>query len=252
MALVWGGISWYNNKLNLLVGESPFLQVTNRQLSLFLWQNPEFMRINSPEKRNYLPAFQYLDKVTLDLAQADQIAVAPPELIFRYHTWNRLVSNEFTERPIPKKEFQNFLSYADEWHPAYWPDAPQGYIDLVNHLAANKVEDLSTLSQNDMPMPVRIAFQGWVNYFIDKEAINKLQPTYKQMREFIGSHPHYARNYWRNIVGDHTPKYLISLSSADKEPEAAISQDELVSFLRVAIYNYLKAQNPPAKSKKKT
>lgn len=237
IALFWGLSNWYTDKTNILFAQSPFLQVTNRDLSLFLWQNPEYMRINAKEKGNYLPAFKYLDKVTIDLAYADQYAVAPPELLFRYHTWNRLIRKEFTERPIPLKDFRDFLSYAEEWQPAYWPGAPKAYIQLVESLPESKLQDLSNLSFDAMPLAVRMAFQGWQNYFKEGEAINTVQVTHKQMQEFLTSHPHYARNYWINIVYDHVPSYLKSFEADD----AIIPANEMTSFLKVAVYNYLQS-----------
>ena len=249
ISLLWGMSNWYSVKINFLFQESPFLRVTNRQMSLFLWQNPEFMRANVKEKGGYLPGFKYVDKVTLDIAYADEFVAAPPELIFRYHTWNRLVSGEFTQRPIPKKEFQEFLSYAEEWHPRYWPEAPQGYIKLVNELAQKDIPNLATLSEQELPIDVRMAFQGWQNYFKDGEAINQLRVTQTQMGQFLSSHSHYTRNYWRNIVEDKIPNYLKSVTT-DKAPasESAIPANELSSFLRVAIYNYLKAQEVEPKA----
>ena len=245
LALIWGGSSWYNNKMSLLMRSSPFLQVTNREISLFLWQNPEFMRINAKEKNAYLPGFRYLDKVTPDTSQVDQYVVAPPELLFRYHTWKRLISKEFTQRQIPKKDFKNFLSYAEEWQPRFWAAAPKEYVSMVENLPSSKADDLSTLSLQALPMEVRMAFQGWQNYFIDGEAINNLQPTYAQMREFLTTHPHYARNYWRNIVEDHKPNYLKSLSVAQRDVDALVPVDEMDSFLKVAVYNFLLAQKNP-------
>lgn len=35
IALLWGVGNWYTNKINILFRQSPFLQVTNRSLSLF-------------------------------------------------------------------------------------------------------------------------------------------------------------------------------------------------------------------------
>lgn len=233
----WGGASWYNQKLGRVFRDSPFLQVTNRELSLFLWENPEFMRINAKQKTGYLPAFKYVDKVTIELAQADEYANAPPELLFRYHTWERLLSKEFTPRPIPKEDFQDFLSYAEEWQPTYWPGAPREYTEMVEELPNSSVQDLSTLSQQALPMPVRMAFQGWQNFFKDGEAINTFKPTYSQLRDFLTTHPHYARNFWRNIVQENTPNYLKSLNTA--KDEGVVPNEELTSFLRVALYNYL-------------
>jgi hypothetical protein len=233
-ALLWGGMGWYTDKVNLLFSENPFLQVTNRQMSLFLWQNPEFMRINAKEKGSYLPAFKYLDKVTIDVGFADEYAAAPPELLFRYHTWNRLLKKEFIERPIPLKDFRDFLSYAEEWQPRFWPDAPKGYRQLVEGLSVSKMEDLSTLSYDELPLDARIAFQGWQNYFKEGEAINNVQISQSELKKFLSSHPHYARNYWQNIV----PDYL--KSEAEKD-EANVPAKELAPFLKVALYNYLKA-----------
>lgn len=237
IALLWGGMNWYTNKVNLLFSDSPFLQVTNRQISLFLWQNPEFMRINAKEKGNYLPGFKYLDKVTVDVGFADQYAAAPPELLFRYHTWDRLLKKEFVERPIPLKDFRDFLSYVEEWQPRFWPDAPKEYIQLVEQLPTSKVEDLSTLSEKELPMDVRIAFQGWQNYFKEGEAINKVQVSQSELQEFLSSHPHYARNYWQNILKDSVPNYLKSAGSGETVPDT-----ELSPFLKVALYNYMKAK----------
>lgn len=241
VALLWGVGNWYSGKINLLLNASPFLQVTNRDMSLFLWQNPEFMRVNVKEKNAYLPAFNYVDKVTVDVADADHYVVAPPELLFRYHTWNRLVSKEFTERPIPLKQFLDFLSYAQEWHPMYWQGAPIAYMRMVEGLSKSDVQDLSTLSQQEMPMQVRMAFQGWQNYFNEGDAINTLEVSQKQMRQFLEGHPHYARNYWRNIVADTSPNYIMNISG-----DGIIPKGDITSFLRVAVFNYLKAQKVEA------
>jgi len=242
LSVIWAGGNWYNSKLNMLLDDSPYLQVTNRQISLFLWQNPEFMRINAKEKNAYLPGFKYLDKVTLNLSDADHYAIGSPELFFRYHTWDRLLKDEFTQRSIPKKEFIDFLSYAEEWYPVNWLEASQEYISLVDHLSSLQTEDLSTLSLQAMPMEVRMAFQGWKNYFLDGEAINRLQPTYQQIQKFLVGHPHYARNYWRNIVARHTPDFLKGLSSGLLNADALVPVDELDSFLKVVIYNFIMAQ----------
>lgn len=242
LALAWGMSNWYSDKVNYLFRESPFLQVTNRDLSLFLWQNPEYMRINAKEKANYLPAFKYIDKITVDIAYADHYAAAPPDLLFRYHTWSRLIKSEFTQRPIPAAEFRDFLSYAEEWKPEYWPNAPAEYVKLVEKLPQSHSGDLSTLSRSELPLDVRIAFQGWLNYFKDGEAINTMKVTTGEMKSFLSSHPHYARNYWRNIVEKSNPDYLKSVTAGSSGGDAAVPSNEISSFLRVAVYNYLTAQ----------
>lgn len=242
IALLWGVGNWYSGKINLLTRSSPFLQVTNREMSLYLWQNPEFMRVNVKEKNGYLPAFQYTDKITVNVADADQYVVAPPELLFRYHTWNRLVSSEFTQRPIPLQEFREFLGYAQEWHPMYWTAAPQGYVRFVEGLSKSTEEDLSKLSEQVMPMPVRMAFQGWLNYFKEGDAINALEPSERQMYQFLENHAHYARNYWRNVVEDTFPNYLVSMVKKGTQSDEVIPKTEIAPFLRVAVFNYLKAE----------
>lgn len=237
IALLWGSNQWFSGRMDTIFQGSPFLQVTNRELSLFLWQNPEFMRVNSKQKNGYLTGFQYVDNVTMDLAAADQFAVAPPDLLFRYHTWNRLVSNEFTSRSIGKKEFREFLDRVPEWQPTYWPKAPVEYAKMVKELPSSSTDDLAELPVSVLPNEVRMAFQGWKNYFKEGEAINSVKPTYKDMQLFLTTHPHYARNYWRNIVEDSTPNYLKNLSTADAS--SVVPPKEMSSFLKVAIYNFL-------------
>lgn len=246
-AMFWGGSYWYQEKMEAVLKASPFLQVTNRQLSLFLWQHPEFMRVNAKEKGNYLPGFLYTDKVTADVAAADDYAVAPPEVLFRYHTWDRLLKGEFIPTPIPKAEFLQFLSYDEQWQPGYWPAAPKAYGELVEGLAAAKQDeqaDLAALPLSALPQDVRLAFQGWKNYFKDGEAINHLRPTLGQAEQFLAAHPHYARNYWRNVVREHTPNYLVRVGQKGADPQSVIAADELTGFLRAAFFNYFTIEKP--------
>jgi len=250
IALLWGVGNWYSDKINILLTHSPFLQVTNRDMSLYLWQNPESMRINAKEKNGYLPGFQYIDKVTVDLAASDQYAVGPPELFFRYHTWKRLLYSEFSERAIPRKEFQDFLTYAQEWHPSYWPNAPKQYRQMVDGLSSSTVDNLTTLSLDTLPIEVRMAFVGWKNYFQEGDAINSMQPTQQQMREFINVHPDYARNYWRNVVMNATPNYLKILMKPSENKDSIVPVDDMTSFLRVAFYNYIMGQKEQVSTSK--
>lgn len=243
VAIFWGVWHWYSGKMNMIVRDSPFLQVTNRQMSLFLWQNPEFMRINAKDKNGYLPAFYATGKVTIDVANADQFVAAPPELLFRYHTWKRLLSDEFTERPIPSEEFKQFLSDAEEWHPMYWVSAGEPYARMVKELPTMQTEDLATLSKEELPTPVRMAFQGWLNYFKEGDAINALEVTEKEIKGFLEGHPHYARNFWRNIVEETTPNYLMSINNPSAD--AKVPKSEITPFLRVALFNYLKSRGAP-------
>lgn len=250
IALLWGGSTWYSGQIGALFKESPFLQVTNRQLSLFLWQNPEFMRINSKQKSGYLTGFQHVDNVTMELASADHYAAAPPELLFRYHTWSRLVKDESSFGKISRNEFHKFLDEVPEWMPTYWPNAPKEYVQMVQGLPSSQADDLNALDASILPQDVRIAFQGWKNYFKDGEAINQVKPTFMEMRQFLKSHPHYARNFWRNIVADSNPDYLKGISSVDNE--GVVPTKAMSSFLKVAIFNYLKPENRSEKEVSKT
>lgn len=235
LAIAWGTGSIYWNEVNSQTKVSPFLQVTNRQLSIFLWQFSDLMRAHMPNKSNYLPGFQFLEKVSLEVEKADEYAIAPPELLFLYHTWDRLIRTEYPKRKIPPREFEEFLQYAVEWQPKNWPAAPEGYKDFVDSLQFTTISDLQTVSETVFPLMVRQAFQGWKNYFKEGEQINAMKPTIAEVESFLTQFPHYARNYWRNIVEDTTPKYLLSLNGNKKD---IVPSDQLAPFLKVALYNY--------------
>lgn len=250
VALVWQGKSWYAGFVNENVAESPFLQVTNRNFSLFLWENPDYMRVNAKNKANYLTGFQYMDKVSVEPEFADRYVVAPPEVIFRYHTWNRLVSREYTPRPISIPEFVEFLASAEEWDPKNWPSAPPEYVALVDGISKRNilvdfskkdaiVTNLQTLPDATMPQVVKRAFQGWKNYYKEGDLINRVKPTFEEMDAFLDTHPHYARNFWKNIVEGAYPHYLESLSSGKFEKQNDVPNQEMTPFLKVAIFNYL-------------
>ncbi len=211
--------------------DKPFLQVTNREFSLFLWQNTEFMKLNFKEKTGYLPGFYGSQKVTPKAETADQYVAAPAEVLFRYHVWKRLIGSDFISRPVPLSEFAEFLAYDDEWLPKNWPNAPKNYRDLIESLDKMPKEDLTQL-----PQAVRMAFIGWKNFYKEGDSINEMEPTYADIKNFLDVYPGYGRSYWRNIV----PFYLASLSKAD--PQAKVPREELPSFLRVALFNFKKGK----------
>lgn len=242
ICLIWGGWSWYFKKVNEEYAKNPFLQVTNRDFSIFLWQFPEYMRANVKNKSGYLPAFQSIGRLGMDPKLAEEYVVAPPELIFLYHTWDRLIHSEFTPRPIPSAEFNEFITYIDEWTPKNWPGAPQGYVQLIAKLPSIKDQDLAALPQTELPLIVRQAFEGWKNYMKEGDAINAMKPTYKETSAFLSGHPHYSRSYWRNIVMDTTPEYLIDFNKKSLDEKRIIPNEELAPFLRVALFNYIQAQ----------
>lgn len=242
LTLIWGIGSEYTGYLQTKAEAKPFLQVTNRQISLFLWQNPEFMRVNVSSKSGYLPGFEYINKFTMNPQMADQYAIAPPEVLFRYHTWNRLLKGEFTPRPIHVTEFVEFLENDEAWQPENWPEAPEDYREMVKSLDPTSKEDMQKMPESTLPKDVRIAFQGWKNFQFEGENINAMRATYKQMAEFIKKHPHYARSYWRNISDRGQQQYLKELNQATDESDEVIPPDQLTPWLKVALYNFRMAE----------
>lgn len=232
----WMGGEWVIREMQTRVEKAPFLRVTNRQISLYLWQNPQYMRVNVRDKTGYLPAFQTMESVSPQLEQIDSFTQAPPELLFQYHTWKRLLGEYAIPKPIPMVEFKDFLAKAPEWDPKHWPDAPLEYQALVNELDTLREEDLQRLPYNILPREVRQAFSGWKNYYIDQEKINQFKPTYQLAGKLIEKYPHYSRNYWQNLY----PDYLKSLQGKDKN--VAIAPAEMEPFLRVALFNFADTQ----------
>jgi hypothetical protein len=244
-SLLWGGLSWYQNTAAKHMTTSPFLQVTNRQMSLFLWQFPEYMRINTKlPKSNYLPGFQYQNKISMELAFADDYVVAPPGIIFMYHTWDRLISKEIFPRAITVPEFQEFLNYCEEWKPRNWPNAPKEYVQFISNFpASTNLEDLQKLSSSVLPLEVRQAFQGWKNYVKEGDLITNLNPSYRDTIAFLREAPHYNRNYWRNPVKEVSPNYLLSIfnDKVNETTQGSVPKNEVVPFLKLAIFNYVQA-----------
>ena len=237
-ALLWGIGSASREEINGEVQSSPFLQVTNRQMSVFLWQFPELMRANVSSKTAYLPGFQYLSKLNIEPGMADQYVSAPPQLLFLYHTWSRLIKNEWSRRIIRPSEFQEFLKYATEWDPKEWKDAPKEYIEMISTLPGTKLTDLQSLAESTLPNDVRLAFIGWKNFMKEGTKINEILPSVNEMQLFLKEHAHYARNYWGNIVLDSAPKYLMMLQQGKSSGQEIIPTEELAPFLRVGFFNF--------------
>lgn len=250
ISLILGIRSWYTEQEQVIIAASPALQVTNREFSLFLWQNPEYLRPQNRDELGYLQAFNYDQVLRLDPEVADQYVVAPDEVLFLYHVWHSLLGKDYISTAIPALAFRQFLEKVTEWQPKYWSLAPKEYVEMVSGLSNKSAEeDLSRLSEKELPLAVRQAFQGWKNYFIENGKINQLQPTFLEMQNFLKEHPHYARNYWRNILSDTTPKYLLTLFKGEFVKDHAIPQDELTLSLKSAFYNFQKNLNHRATEK---
>lgn len=238
----WGIGSWYYRTMSVQLEQSPFLQVTNREMSIFLWQFSDKMPQHVKEKTGYLPGFDYQNRIGIKPNLAEKYVVAPPELLFLYHTWSRLLKDEFTPRPIPSSEFQEFLNLQPEWMPEMWVAAPEGYKALVRDFSQLGSTNLATLPESTLPQMVRMAFQGWKNYYLERDFINLATIKYGELSMFVDTHPDYARNFWRNIYDKDLPLYLKTLTFDKYDPKARVSDEEMAPFLKVAVYNFLKAE----------
>lgn len=239
--LIWGSAGWYDTFIQKEKRHDPFLEVTNREFSVFLWQFPVFLRVNVTNKTGYLPGFQ-ATSANFNPSTAEELVSAPPDLLFLYHTWDRLLAPDWFTRPINPMEFDDFLQQLPEWQPKNWVKAPKEYIQLISSKSYAKIEDLQTLPASTLPLIVRQAFLGWKNYFIEGARINEIQPTYAQITAFLEKYPHYARNLWRNIetINDQTvagPHYLSGLLDKSFIPGALFPAAELAPFLKVALFN---------------
>lgn len=201
------------------------------------------MRINQKKKNGYLPAFQYLDGVTVEPELADKWVQAPPEALFMYHTWKRLLGGYYFSRNIPQRMFLEFLSQDEQWDPKYWVQAPDAYVELVQWIKeGNTYDNLNLLNDREMPIMVRQAFQGWRNYTHEGDAINRVDPSYSELNFFLSEFPNYSRPFWKNVLEEKQPNYLLSegLRGPDKVPS-----NELSPFLKTGIYNFFQSSANP-------
>jgi hypothetical protein len=240
-ALVWGAMGWYQGFLQKEKNKDPFLEVTNREFSVFLWQFPSFLRVNVSKKTGYLTGFLTTSE-NFDSATAEEFITAPPDLIFLYHTWHRLSAPDVMGRPIHPIEFDDFLQQLSEWQPMNWKTAPDEYRQLVDSKNYLKMENLQTLPEATLPIIVRQAFLGWKNYFLEGPRINDVQPTFAQVKSFLEQYPTYARNYWRNIERINHQEvagsnYLYDLFKGAFTPDAIVPKEQLAPFLKVALFN---------------
>jgi hypothetical protein len=244
--VILGTVGWYHGFLQKEKRVDPFLEVTNREFSVFLWQFPSFLRNNTPKKSGYLSGF-LPNSENFNPETGEEFVSAPPDLIFLYHTWSRLLAPDFIARPINPSEFNEFLSQLTEWQPVNWKKAPPEYIQLIESKSYSKMENLQILPDSSFPLIVRRAFQGWKNYYKEGEKINDLQPTYARVKAFLERHPSYARPFWRNIAEVNGQKvaglnYLSGFQNPSNPPDSTIPKDQIASFLKVALFNDLEAQ----------
>ncbi|MFI0434855.1 MAG: hypothetical protein ACH350_03870 [Parachlamydiaceae bacterium] len=240
-SLILGSNNWFQAFIQNEKKNDPFLEVTNREFSLFLWQFSSFSRPHAAKKSGYLPGFETTSQ-NVFFSASEEFVVAPPDLIFLYHTWHRLLASDLIQRPISPQEFTQFLAQLPEWNPENWKGAPKAYIQLIDSKEFFQLNDLQSLPQSTLPIAVRQAFLGWKNYYMEGIQINALEPTFGQLKEFLEKHPHYARNDWRNIAEIHEQKiagldYLAGFVHGTFIPDAIVPKNQLAPFLKVAFYN---------------
>lgn len=238
---VIGTWNWYQGYFQDKKDEKPFLDVTNRQFSVFLWQFPSYLRMNSPIKTGYLPGFES-NTEGVQLSEVENYVSAPPDLLFLYHTWSRLLEPYYISRPIAPASFEVFLNETQQWLPLYWKDAPKEYAALIDNHTYKDKEDLQHLTHSELPIIVRQSYQGWKNYFEEGPDINALEPTFGEVKEFLTQYPNYMRNYWRNLATIAKqqvagPNYLLDFLHSLEDLEEKVPQNQLAPFLKVALYN---------------
>ncbi len=234
MAGVWGFERWVQNKMLSSLEASPYHQVSNRELSLFLWQHTEMMRANVRYKSSYLPGFDYKSRVGIQVGKAEDRAIAPPELLHRYQLWKEVLAGYAFGREMSGSELMDFLEDFPEWHAEAWPEAPQEYGQLLARLAEmgpNADERIR------VPREVQEAFLGWRNYRDDGEKINAANYTVGELNDFLADYPGYTRRYWRLVLAETQPNYLAILDQEDVPADRVVPKEQISSFLRVALYN---------------
>jgi hypothetical protein len=236
ISLMWGIDYWQRDIARKELKNSPFFQVTNREFSIFLWQNPQYMRKHAGFSELYLTHFHTQGSVHLIPEFAEEYVVAPPDILYRYHTWKRLIGNYVPPRPIDKEIFQFFLDENTEWYPVNWKNAPTAYVQLIANLGALDVENLQSLAYDQLPLEVRMAYIGWFNYMHEWMQINMFIPTRNQLNHFLASYPNYARNFWRNLY----PNYLLN-----QDQTKHLSEFDMTWFLKSAAFNFEQSQSRP-------
>lgn len=239
---IYSSTSWFDQLNQEEVEGNPFAQVTNREFSIFLWQFPSYLKAHVKKKSGYLTEFE-MDRPNFNPQSSNAFVVAPPDLLFLYHTWKRLLEPDFISQPIPGAEFVEFLDAMPEWQAKAWKEAPKEYGELISSDRVLDSKDLAAESFTALPLSVRQAFQGWKNYFKEGDEINKINPTVSEIQAFLDVHPHYARSFWRNIdeiVGQEVAgkNYLLILEDPLVDGTTIVPKEQISSFLRVAFFNF--------------
>lgn len=235
--LFWSGGYWLQTAVPSLMSSSDFYKVTNRQISTFIWQFPSLRRQYQSGTIGYLPGFDYTTRTGIASGQADVQVQAPKKLLYSYHAWNRLVNLKQPKRIVPMLEFYEFLDFNPEWDPVNWKEAPEAYRQLVRRLQFRSINEAEWVqAAESIPEETRVTFMGWKNATLEAPFIDEQKITVGQMQDFLEKYPHYARNYWKNLVAKDYPLYLLSVWQ-EKEPQEILSGGEVAGFLKQAFWN---------------
>ena len=238
VAIGWGIGSWRKKTIGQKKRENILLQVSNRDFSIFLWENPQFMRPNKRLGSYYLEDFDGKDKIHLNFLKADKWVQVSHEVLFIYHTWKRLVGQYNYRAPISPFEFKNFVNDCPEWRSINWPNAPKEYKKILMDEKFLYINNLQELSYLELPLKVRKAFLGLKAFYKEGEAINTQEITYGSLRGFLRVYPNFSRNLWLGIYEQDYPNYLLDVDKAHISDYEIVPYDHLSPLLRFAFYQY--------------
>lgn len=234
---------WYTQLQKIEKKHDPFLEVTNRDFSLFLNSFPSFIPFAKHDTQTEETVSNSLLQIDID----NTFVNAPEEVLFLYHTWHRLLFLYAPLRIIRPTEFREFLTTVPQWDAIGWPEAPIAYKELLQSQKYLNMKDLQELPFTTFPLTVRQAFQGWKNAFKEALEIDSWNPLFSDVLSFLLNFPNFARNEWRNIdqvAGLHVAglDYLSSILHKDFQPTDIVPSTQLSSFLKIALFNMHKAK----------
>lgn len=227
VTLLWGLSAWWGKSSSSSAAEKNGPQrevVTNRQFALFLGQFPEFTPKGNPQR-------------ILEASHAQESVSASDEQLFYYHTWQRQIGQDEPLRPIPATLLRQFLLAFPQWKQV---NDSSSYTQYLKQLLENQDSTTAIVDKAIIPFELQLAVQNWRNKTQEAEQIASAQYTHEQVAKFLQRYPHFARNYWQNVLKAQYPHYLLSFSpEAPKAPNSnVVAEEELAPFLRQALYNF--------------
>jgi hypothetical protein len=234
IALTWWWVSFKQNWI--ASNNQEFGKVTNREFSLFLWQNPEYTRRLAYEKDHHLTQFSKDGGVHIVKNHAEDIVEAPPSLVYNYYYWKKFAGDIDFSREIERDFFYSFLESCPEWLPENWNNAPKSYSKISESLLQLSSKEFKELQQT-LPDNLRQAFFGWLNYYHEGNLINAVAPSYEEVQSFLKEHPNLKRNIWKNLLLEQAPNYLQSALDSSIDKEKLYPQGEMTSLFKLLYFN---------------